>query len=266
MTDAAVVPVVLVETIGHTMVITLNRPEARNAVNAEVGRLVGAAVTQADEDPEIRAIIVTGSGDQAFSAGADLKAIMRGEPVLEPGREEWNFAGFANHFTSKPTIAAVNGNALGGGMELALSCDLIVAAEHAGFGLPEPGRGLLAGGGGVFRVVDQLPHRVAMRLLLTGEPMPAKEALQWGLINEVVPAGAALEAALALAAKIEKNAPLAIQATKRIAYGARDGVRTDEDAFWQQSSDEFLALLGSEDAMEGPTAFAEKRPPVWKSR
>lgn len=263
MTDA---PVVLVETVGHTMVITLNRPEARNAVNAAVGALVGAAVEAADNDPDIRAIILTGAGDQAFSAGADLKAIMKGEPVLEPGKEHWNFAGFANHFTSKPTIAAVNGNALGGGMELALSCDLIVAAETASFGLPEPSRGLLAGGGGVFRAVQQLPHRIAMKLILTGEPMPADEALRWGLINEVVPAGTALDAALALAAKIEKNAPLAVQGSKRIAYEAQGGVRTDEEARWQHTTEEFLILLGSEDAMEGPTAFAEKRPPVWKAR
>ena len=130
MTDA---PLVLVETVGHTMVITLNRPEARNAVNAEVGRLVGAAVTQADEDPEIRAIILTGSGEQAFSAGADLKAIMKGEPILEPGKEHWSFAGFANHFTSKPTIAAVNGAAVGAGMNLALGCDVRLAARRARF-------------------------------------------------------------------------------------------------------------------------------------
>jgi crotonobetainyl-CoA hydratase len=263
MTDA---PVVLVETRGHTMVITLNRPEARNAVNAEVGRLVGAAVQQAEGDPEIRAIILTGAGDQAFSAGADLKAIMRGEPILEPGREDWNFAGFANHFTSKPTIAAVNGNALGGGTELALTCDLVVAVETASFGLPEVKRGLLAGAGGVFRLVEQLPHRVAMQMIMTGEPMPASEALRWGLINEVVPTGQALDAALRLAAVIEQNAPLAVQASKRIAYGIADGQRAGEPPKWAQNNDEFLALLATADAMEGPTAFAEKRPPVWLAR
>ncbi len=263
MTEA---PVVLVETRDHTMVITLNRPEARNAVNAEVGRLVGAAVQQAEADPEVRAIVLTGAGDQAFSAGADLKAIMRGEPILEPGREDWNFAGFANHFTSKPTIAAVNGNALGGGTELALSCDLVVAVETASFGLPEVKRGLLAGAGGVFRLVEQLPQRVAMRMILTGEPMPAADALRWGLINEVVPAGQALDAALALAAAIEQNAPLAVQASKRIVYGVADGQRAGEQPKWAQNNDEFLALLATADAMEGPTAFAEKRAPVWLAR
>lgn len=132
---------------------------------------------------------MTGSGDQAFCAGADLKAIMRGEPVLEPGREHWNFAGFVNHFTSKPTIAAVNGNALGGGTELALACDLVVAVNTASFGLPEAKRGLLPGAGGVFRLVEQLPFRVAMQMLLTGEPMTPQDALRWGLINQVVPPG-----------------------------------------------------------------------------
>jgi crotonobetainyl-CoA hydratase len=180
---------VLVERQGSSMIITLNRPGARNAVDGEVSRLVGGALTAADADPAVRAIIVTGSGDQAFCAGADLKAIMRGEPVLEPGREHWNFAGFVNHFTSKPTIAAVNGNALGGGTELALACDLVVAVNTASFGLPEVTRGLLPGAGGVFRLVEQLPFRVAMQMLLTGEPMTAQDALRWGLINQVVPPG-----------------------------------------------------------------------------
>ncbi len=257
---------VLTEQRGHTLVITLNRPEARNAVDAEVGHLVGAAVLAADQDPDIRAIVLTGAGDQAFCAGADLKAIMRGEPILEPGREDWSFAGFVNHFTSKPTIAAVNGNALGGGTELALACDLVVAVETANFGLPEVKRGLVAGAAGVFRLVEQLPHRVAMALILTGEPMPAAEALRWGLINEVVPVGQSLDAALRLAEVIAQNAPLAVQASKRIVYGAADGQRAGESAKWALNTDEFLTLLGSEDSVEGPTAFAEKRPPVWKAR
>ena len=259
-------PKVLVERHGRTCVITLNRPEARNAVDAEVGRLVGQAVSDADADPEVRAVVLTGAGDQAFSAGADLKAIMRGEPVLEPGKEHWSFAGFVNHFTSKPTIAAVNGNALGGGTELALACDLVVAVETASFGLPEVKRGLVAGAGGVFRIVEQLPFRVGLHLVLTGEPMSAADALRWGLVNEVVPPGEALTAALRLAAVLEQNAPLAVQASKRIVYGAKDGLRAGEAPKWALNDDEFLALLGSEDAMEGPTAFAEKRAPVWKAR
>ncbi len=257
---------VLTERRGSTLVVTINRPAARNAVDADVHALVGAAVEQAEHDPEIRALVLTGAGDQAFSAGADLKAISRGEPVLAPGTEHWSFAGFVDHFTSKPTIAAVNGNALGGGTELALACDLVVAVETASFGLPEVRRGLIAGAGGVFRLAEQLPPKVAMQLILTGEPMPAAEALRWGLVNQVVAAGQALDAALALADLIGRGAPLAVQASKRIAYGAVDGKRAGEAAKWQQNSEEFLTLLGSHDAMEGPTAFAEKREPVWQAR
>jgi crotonobetainyl-CoA hydratase len=257
---------VLTERRGSTLVVTLNRPAARNAVDADVHALVGAAVEEAEHDPDVRALVLTGAGDQAFCAGADLKAISRGEPVLAPGTEHWSFAGFVDHFTSKPTIAAVNGNALGGGTELALACDLVVAVEGASFGLPEVKRGLIAGAGGVFRLVEQLPPKVAMRLVMTGEPMPAAEALRWGLINEVVPPGQALDAALRLADAIGENAPLAVQASKRIAYGIADGARAGERAKWEQNAQEFLTLLGSEDAMEGPVAFAEKRAPVWKAR
>jgi crotonobetainyl-CoA hydratase len=208
---------VIVERTGHSLVIEINRPEARNAIDHDVCVLVGNAVTAADEDPGVRVVILTGSGDQAFSAGADLKAIARGERILPEGREHWNIAGFANHFTSKPTIAAVNGTALGGGTELALSCDLVVAVEHARFGLPEVKRGLIPAAGGAFRLLRQLPQRVALELLFTGESIAAADALRWGLINRVVSAGQALPAALELAAAIEGNAPLAVQATKRSA-------------------------------------------------
>lgn len=257
---------VLTERHDSVLVITLNRPAARNAVDHDVCVLVGTAVQDADRDPDVRAIVLTGAGDLAFSAGADLKAIMRGEPILPQGMEHWSFAGFVNQFTSKPTIAAVNGMALGGGTELALACDLVVAVETASFGLPEVKRGLIAGAGGVFRLAEQLPAKVAMHLILTGEPMPASEALRWGLVNEVVPAGEALAAALRLADAIARNAPLAVQASKRIAYGVVDGNRRGEADRWQQNNDEFLTLMGSADALEGPTAFAEKRDPVWTAR
>ncbi|WP_250283635.1 MULTISPECIES: crotonase/enoyl-CoA hydratase family protein [unclassified Frankia] len=257
---------VLVSSHDHVVVITLNRPDARNAVDHDVCLLVGNAVAAADSDPDVRVIILTGAGDQAFSAGADLKAIMRGERILPVGREHWSIAGFANHFTSKPTIAAVNGAALGGGTELALSCDLVVAVETATIGLPEVKRGLVAGAGGAFRLIRQLPHRVALELLLTGEPMSATDALRWGLINRVVPAGGALDAAMGLAAQIAANAPLAVQASKRIAYGADDGARHDEDSLWALTEREFAVLALSEDAKEGPRAFAEKRSPIWLAR
>lgn len=257
---------VLTRRYGNVLVITLNRPAARNCVDHDVCMLVGDAVSEADRDPDVRAIVLTGAGDQAFSAGADLKAIMRGEPILPLGREHWSIAGFANQFTCKPTIAAVNGAALGGGTELALSCDLVVAVESASFGLPEVKRGLVAGAGGAFRLARQLPHRVAMELLLTGEPISAQDALGWGLINRVVPTGQALASALALAELIAANAPLAVQASKRIAYGAVGGERHDEDALWDATAAEFSALATTEDAKEGPRAFAEKRQPVWTAR
>ncbi|EUA50412.1 carnitinyl-CoA dehydratase [Mycobacterium xenopi 3993] len=209
----------LVERHGNVMVITINRPEARNAVNAAVGTAVGDALEQAQHDPEIRAVVITGAGDKSFCAGADLKAISRRENLYHPDHPEWAFAGYVRHFIDKPTIAAVNGTALGGGTELALASDLVVAEERAKFGLPEVKVGLIAGAGGVFRIVHQLPRKVALEMLLTGEPISAAEALKWGLINQVVPDGTVLEAALALAERVTVNAPLSVQASKRIAYG-----------------------------------------------
>lgn len=259
-------PKVLVERRGHTMLITLNRPEARNAVDADVCRLVGTAVEQAENDVDIRAIVLTGAGDVSFCAGADLKAIARGEAPLPAGMEHWSFAGFVNHFTSKPTVAAVNGNALGGGTELALACDLVVAAESASFGLPEVKRGLVAAAGGAFRLAEQLPRKIAMRVLLTGEPLTAAEAARWGLVNEVVPASDVLRVALELADTVASNAPLAVQASKRIAYGAHDGRLPHEDDRWALTARESSAVFGSADAKEGPRAFAEKRAPVWTGR
>ena len=257
---------VLVEQRGHVLVVTINRPDVRNCVDMDVCLGVGDAVERAEADPEIRALVLTGAGDQAFCAGADLKAIARGEPILPPGKERWGFAGFVNHFTSTPTIAAVNGNALGGGTELLLACDLVVAVETANVGLPEVKRGLMAGAGGAFRILRQLPQKVALDLLLTGRPMPADEAARWGLVNRVVPAGQALDVALELAHEIAANAPLSVQSSKRVAYGAGPEGRTDETEFWKLSDREIRALLRSEDAKEGPTAFAEKRAPVWKAR
>ncbi|BBU21662.1 crotonase/enoyl-CoA hydratase family protein [Mycobacterium xenopi] len=256
----------LVERHGNVMVITINRPEARNAVNAAVGTAVGDALEQAQHDPEIRAVVITGAGDKSFCAGADLKAISRRENLYHPDHPEWAFAGYVRHFIDKPTIAAVNGTALGGGTELALASDLVVAEERAKFGLPEVKVGLIAGAGGVFRIVHQLPRKVALEMLLTGEPISAAEALKWGLINQVVPDGTVLEAALALAERVTVNAPLSVQASKRIAYGADDGVIPDEEPCWARTQREFRALLKSEDAKEGPLAFAEKRQPVWKAR
>ncbi|KAA8969210.1 crotonase/enoyl-CoA hydratase family protein [Mycobacterium sp.] len=251
---------------GNVLVITINRPEARNAVNGAVSTAVGDALEQARNDPEVRVVVITGAGDKSFCAGADLKAIARRENLYHPEHPEWGFAGYVRHFIDKPTIAAVNGTALGGGTELALASDLVVAEERAMFGLPEVKRGLIAGAGGVFRIVAQLPRKIALEMLFTGDPISAADAAKWGLINQVVGDGTVVEAALALAERVSVNAPLSVQASKRIAYGVDEGVVTDEQPGWQRSEREFGTLLKSEDAREGPLAFAEKRQPVWKAR
>lgn len=257
---------VLLDREGHVLVITLNRPDARNAVNQEMCLVVGDALDEADRNPDIRAVVLTGAGDEAFSAGADLKAIARGEPILPPGREAWGFLGWTAHPVSTPTIAAVNGTAVGGGTELALASDLIVAAEHATFGLPEVKRGLIAGGGGAFRILQQLPHRVGLELLLTGEPISAGRAKELELVNRVVPGDQLLDTALELAATIAANAPLAVRASKRIALGIRAGRAAGDDAAWALTSEEIAVNRTTEDAAEGPRAFAEKRTPQWRGR
>ncbi len=257
-------PAVLAERHGNVAVITINRPEARNAVNAAVSTGVGDALEEAARDAGVRAVVITGAGDKSFCAGADLKAIARGENLYHPAHGEWGFAGYVHHFIDKPTIAAVNGTALGGGTEIAMASDLVVAADSATFGLPEVKRGLIAAAGGVFRVMSHLPRKVAMELLMTGEPITASDAREWGLINEVV-GGSVLDAALALAARITVNAPLSVQASKRIAYGVDDGAIAEEELGWGRTAREMRSLLKSEDAKEGPLAFAEKRPAVWKA-
>jgi len=260
--------VVLVERRGHVMIVTLNRPEAHNACNLAMWLAGGEALEQAEADPEVRAVVVTGAGDKTFSAGADLKAIMRGEPARpdDPVKASWGFAGIANHPISKPVIAAVNGNALGGGTEVALGCDLVIAAEHARFGLSEVKVGLFAAGGGVFRLPRQIPPKIAMEMILTGEPIDARRALELGLVNRVVPTGELIDAALALAEKIAGNAPLSVQASKRLARRVIDGAFADEPEDWQRTEEEMAILSRSEDAREGPRAFAEKRAPQWKAR
>lgn len=259
-------PGALVERRGNVMVVTINRPEARNAINSAVSIALGDALEEAQNDPDVWVVVVTGSGDRSFCAGADLKALSRGENIGHPDHPKWGFAGYVRHFIDKPTIAAVNGTALGGGTELALASDLVVAGESAKFGLPEVKRGLIAGAGGVFRIVEQIPRKVAMQMMLTGEPISAADAQRWGLVNEVVPDGTVLDAALALAERITVNAPLAVQASKRVARGADDGVVTDEEPGWTRTIREAVAVFSSEDAKEGPLAFAQKRQPVWKAK
>lgn len=268
MTQPDEAPAVLVERRGHVMIVTLNRPEARNAINEAVWLGAGEALAEADRDVEVRVVIVTGAGDQSFCAGADLKALSRGERIAPADSEKvaWGFAGIVSHAISKPLIAAVNGTALGGGTEIALACDLVVAAQSATFGLPEVKRGILAGAGGAFRLVQQLPKKVAMEMLLTGDPIDAARALDLGLVNAVVPRSELLDAALRLAERIAANAPLSVQASKRIALGMVEGRVAGDDAAWALTRKESGGVMRSEDAREGPRAFAEKRAPVWKGR
>jgi crotonobetainyl-CoA hydratase len=248
------------------MVITINRPQARNAINAAVSDGIGAALEAAQADRAVRVIILTGAGERAFCAGADLKALARGELPMpsDPDHRAWGFAGYVTHHIDKPTIAAVNGLALGGGTELVLASDLAVAADTATFGLPEVRRGIMAGAGGAFRLPRQVPLKVAMEMLLTGRTVDAQTALEVKLVNEVVAAHELMDAAHALADDIMRGAPLAVQASKRIARGIVDGGVAAEMQLWSASLRESRALRRSRDAREGVQAFVEGREPKWQ--
>jgi crotonobetainyl-CoA hydratase len=257
-------PTVLTEVRGHVLLITLNRPSARNAMNVEMATALGAAIERLRTDDLLRAGVLGGAGP-AFCAGQDLKALAAGEPLLPEGHEEWGFGGFVSHECAKPLVAAVHGFAFGGGLELALACDLIVAADDSRLGLPEVTRGLFAAGGGVPRILQQLPAKIGARMLLTGQPLSATEGVRWGLVNEVVPAGEVLATAIALAETIARNAPLAVQTTKRLANMLATESTWEKPA-WDQINRDVATLFASADAAEGARAFAEKREPVWRGR
>ncbi|MEV6872017.1 crotonase/enoyl-CoA hydratase family protein [Amycolatopsis sp. NPDC051128] len=240
------------ERIGGTLLITIDRPQARNAVNAAVAAGLAAALDELEQDPTLRAGVLTGAGN-TFSAGMDLKAALKGESPEIPGR---GFGGLTEAELTKPLIAAVEGFAMGGGFELALGCDLIVAAETAKFGLPEVKRGLIAAGGGVIRLPKRIPHHLAMEFLLTGEPATGRRAGELGLVNRVTPNGDAAAVALQLAEKLAENAPLALAAVKKIVRGS------EAEAFAVQR-EETKKLMRSADVREGMTAFAERRAPKW---
>ncbi len=241
------------------LVITLNRPEVRNAVNAAVARGVAESIEELEGDDELRAGIITGAGG-TFCAGMDLKAFVKGEAPFVEGR---GFAGLTEAPPRKPLIAAVEGFALAGGFEVALACDLIVAAEDARFGIPEVKRGLVAAAGGLVRLPKRIPHNLAMELALTGDPVEAPVAHQWGVVNRLAPPGGALLAAVELAQSIARNGPLALDASKEIVKGTLDW--TEAEA-WERQGELVGRVFGSEDAREGATAFAEKRDPEWKGR
>ena len=260
-------PAARYEVRGRVALITLNRPDARNAVNAALSTAVGAGLEAAAADPDVRAIVITGAG-QSFCAGADLKELAQGRSIHAEGHPEWGFAGLIQHWVDKPVIAAVNGAAMGGGTEIALSCDLVVAADTAKFGLPEVKRGLYAAAGGVIRLQRQIPLKRALELALTGEGIDAETAVAWGLINRVTPAGTELDAALELANIIAANAPLAVQISKKMihrTWSATSEWNADwsgEDP-WDANNEALGVVFSSNDAMEGPRAFAEKREPRW---
>ncbi|MFD5834153.1 crotonase/enoyl-CoA hydratase family protein [Streptomyces collinus] len=252
-------PAVRTERIGSTLLITLDRPEARNAVNAATATALAAALDELEADPALRVGVLTGEGG-TFSAGMDLKAALRGESPDVEGR---GFGGLTESRPDKPLIAAVEGFAMGGGFELALACDLIVAAEDARFGLPEVKRGLIAAGGGVIRLPERIPHHLAMEFLLTGEPVDGRRAGELGLANRVTGKGQAVAEALRLAERVAANAPLALAAVKRVVRAAEGA--SDEEAFAFQRG-EMKTLMASDDVREGMTAFAERRPARWTGR
>src|SRR5258705_1744363 len=248
----------------HVATITINRPERMNAMDTEHYNALSAAWVRVRDDPAVRVAIITGAGEKSFSAGADLKSFVGAQPplsellltqknqILNRGLEVW-----------KPIVAAVNGYCLGGGMTLLLATDLRIAAEHATFSVAEVKRGVFPANGGTQRIAQQLPHVIAMELLLLGDSIDAQTALRWGLVNRVVTAGALMETARDFATRLARNAPLAVQAAKELAIRSRDvdlrtGLRMEEL---------FLRLLqGSEDVREGTTAFSEKRAPSFNGR
>jgi enoyl-CoA hydratase/carnithine racemase len=249
---------------GGVATITINRPERMNAMDAEHYALLSRAWRRVRDDGEIRVAIVTGAGDRSFTAGADLKShipapaplselwLTQRDQLLNRGLEVW-----------KPVVAAVNGYCLGGGMTLLFATDVRVAAEHATFGLPEVRRGVLPGNGGTQRVLEQLPHAIAMEMLLTGEPIDADTACRWGLVNRVVPRERLMDAAREVAARIAANAPLAVQAAKEMAIRARD---VDRASGLRMEVAMNRLLQSTEDVREGTAAFAEKRPPRFAGR
>jgi enoyl-CoA hydratase/carnithine racemase len=250
---------VLVERRGAVQVVTINRPQAKNALDAAVARGVADAVDELDAEDDLRAGVLTGAGG-TFSAGMDLKAFLRGE---RPSIEGRGLCGITQTPPRKPLLAAVEGWALAGGFELVLACDLVVAGRSARFGVPEVTRSLVAAAGAALFLPRRIPQAVAMEMLLTGQPVDAERAAAVGLVNRVVDEGGALDAAVELAGVIAANGPLAVAATKEIARNTADW--TAEEG-WTQQQALIEPVFSSEDAREGATAFAERRPPVWRGR
>jgi enoyl-CoA hydratase/carnithine racemase len=256
MTDQSAV---LTERRDGVLIITLNRPDARNAINGAVAEGVGRALDGLDSDDALQTAILTGAG-KGFSSGMDLKAFVAGE---RPYFEDRGFAGIVQRPPEKPIIAAVEGFAVAGGFEVALACDLIVAASDARLGIPEVKRSLVAAGGALMRLPRVMPFNLAMELALTGEYVPAQRLHELGVVNRLTEPGGTLDAALELAASIAANGPLALRASKKILREVSDW---SEQEFWTRQGEIAGPVMTSEDAREGAVAFAEKRPPVWKGK
>jgi enoyl-CoA hydratase len=244
---------------GNVLVLRLDRPEARNALSPALMAALVAGVDDAEADPDIRAVVLTGTGDRAFSAGMDLKAFAAGRIDVVGDDALRGFARLLDGDVRVPIVGAANGSALAGGLELLLACDVVVASSAATFGLPEVKRGLIAGGGGT-RLGARIPLAVAMEILLTGEAITAERAYEIGLVNAVVAPDAVLAVALDLAERIAANGPLALAASKELARLAVD----DPSRYAARLPELRAGVFTSEDAREGATAFVEKRAPVWK--
>jgi enoyl-CoA hydratase len=252
-------PAVLTERREGVLLITLNRPDARNSVNRALAEGIAAALDELDGDEALSVGVLTGAG-KGFSAGMDLKAFVAGESAWVDGR---GFAGIVQRASRKPLIAAIEGFGVAGGLEIALACDMIVAARGAKLGIPEAKRSLVAAGGALLRLPQRIPYHVAMELALTGDPIDAERGYELGLVNRLAEPGTAVDVALELAAAIAKNGPLAVDATKQILQQAAEW--SDEE-MWEKQNAISGPVFVSEDAREGSVAFAEKRDPVWKGR
>ena len=244
---------------GHIELLTINRPEARNAINRATALLLSEALDDCETDDDVWVVVLTGADNKAFSAGMDLKAFATGEfPITEKG-----FGGITKRDFPKPLIAAVNGSALAGGFEIMISCDMVIAADHAKFGIPEAQRGLIAGGGGLIRLPKRVPLTIAYEMALTADPIDAQRAYELGLVNRVVPGDQVLDTAIALAERIAKNAPLAVRVSKSV---IKQATELSEEASWAVNDDAFGVIGRSADALEGAVAFAEKREPNWQGK
>jgi enoyl-CoA hydratase len=250
---------VIVDREGPILILTMNRPAVRNAIHRAASEAIARAIDELDADPKLTIGILTGAGGN-FCTGMDLKAFLRGERVELEGR---GLAGLVERPPRKPLIAAVEGYALAGGCEIALACDLVVAAQNAQFGIPEVKRGLIAGSGGLIRLPQRIPRQIALEYALTGDMMPAAQAHQWGLVNRLTPPGGALEGARALARSIAANGPLAVQMTKRVMAESPTWPAAE---IWQRQRELLEQIINSNDAREGALAFSEKRAPRWTGR